>query len=351
MCLPPVFALYRARKFLDRAGSRVTLCVTGGFRDSADIAKALALGADAVALATASLIAIGCQQYRVCHTGRCPVGITTQDPELRKRLDVDQSAQRLADFYAANRNTTGSRGGGTERFPVLIKLIDARDDLSVQVHPGDEDAPGQGKTEAWYIIDCEPGAGLLLGFKRRTEKKIFEKAAGTVDILPLLKKVPVKKGDVFFIPAGTVHAICKGILLAEVQQSSDTTYRLFDYNRLIKGEKRPLHLVDGVRVSSTMPYHNLYCENGKTERLAGARRTALVASPYFSVRRVDVDSVYTDAADDRSFVSLLALEGEGVLACPDCEDVEMKKGECVFIPANCGDFALRGQISVLETRL
>jgi len=101
VCLPPVFALYRARKFLDRAGSRVTLCVTGGFRDSADIAKALALGADAVALATASLIAIGCQQYRVCHTGRCPVGITTQDPELRKRLDVDQSAQRLADFYAA----------------------------------------------------------------------------------------------------------------------------------------------------------------------------------------------------------------------------------------------------------
>lgn len=257
----------------------------------------------------------------------------------------------FADFYAANRNITGSRGGGTERFPVLIKLIDARDDLSVQVHPGDEDAPGQGKTEAWYIIDCEPGAGLLLGFKRRTGKEVFEKAAGTVELLPLLKKIPVKKGDVFFIPAGTVHAICKGILLAEVQQSSDTTYRLFDYNRLIKGEKRPLHLVDGVHVSSIMPYHNMYCENGKTERLAGARTTALVASPYFSVRRVDVDSVYTDAADDRSFVSLLALEGEGVLACPDCEDVEMKKGECVFIPANCGDFALRGQISVLETRL
>jgi glutamate synthase domain-containing protein 2 len=100
VCLPPVFAVYRARKFLDSVGSRVTLCVTGGFRDSADIAKALALGADAVALATASLIAIGCQQYRICHTGRCPVGITTQDPELRKRLDVEQSAQRLANFYA-----------------------------------------------------------------------------------------------------------------------------------------------------------------------------------------------------------------------------------------------------------
>jgi len=103
VCLPPVFALYRARKYLDQTGSRVTLCVTGGFRDSADIAKALAMGADAVALATASLIAIGCQQYRVCHTGRCPVGITTQDPELRKRLDVEVSAQRLANFYNATR--------------------------------------------------------------------------------------------------------------------------------------------------------------------------------------------------------------------------------------------------------
>lgn len=98
VCIPAVFALYRARRFLDQAGSDVSLCITGGFRDGADIAKALAMGADAVALATASLIAIGCQQYRVCHTGRCPVGITTQDPELRKRLDVEQSAQRLFNF-------------------------------------------------------------------------------------------------------------------------------------------------------------------------------------------------------------------------------------------------------------
>ena len=99
VCLPPVFALHRARTFLDKTGSKATLCITGGFRDSADIAKALALGADAVALATASLIAIGCQQYRVCHTGKCPVGITTQDPELRKRLDIETSAQRLVNFY------------------------------------------------------------------------------------------------------------------------------------------------------------------------------------------------------------------------------------------------------------
>lgn len=103
VCLPPVFALYRARKYLDQAGRRVTLCVTGGFRDSADIAKALAMGADAVALATASLIAIGCQQYRVCHSGRCPVGITTQDPSLRERFDIEQSTQRLVNFFNATR--------------------------------------------------------------------------------------------------------------------------------------------------------------------------------------------------------------------------------------------------------
>jgi glutamate synthase domain-containing protein 2 len=101
VCLPPIFALRRARRYLDGVQSQVTLCVTGGFRDAADIAKALALGADAVALATASLIAIGCQQYRICHTGRCPVGITTQDHALRERLDVDRSVQRFVNFYHA----------------------------------------------------------------------------------------------------------------------------------------------------------------------------------------------------------------------------------------------------------
>lgn len=103
VCLPPVFALHRARAFLDKVGSKVTLCITGGFRDSADIAKALAMGADAVALATASLLAIGCQQYRVCHTGNCPVGVTTQDPKLRERFDVEESAKRLVNFYNATR--------------------------------------------------------------------------------------------------------------------------------------------------------------------------------------------------------------------------------------------------------
>ncbi len=101
VCLPPIFALHRARKLLDDRGSGVTLCLTGGFRDSTDIAKALAMGADAVALATASMIAIGCQQYRICHTGRCPVGITTQDPELRARFDIDRSVRRFVNFYTA----------------------------------------------------------------------------------------------------------------------------------------------------------------------------------------------------------------------------------------------------------
>jgi glutamate synthase domain-containing protein 2 len=99
VCLPPIFALRRARRYLDSVSSQVTLCITGGFRDSTDIAKALALGADAVALATASLVAIGCQQYRICHTGRCPVGITTQDEALRQRFDIDQSLQRFVNFY------------------------------------------------------------------------------------------------------------------------------------------------------------------------------------------------------------------------------------------------------------
>jgi glutamate synthase domain-containing protein 2 len=103
VCLPPIFAIRRARRYLDEAGSKVTLCVTGGFRDAADIAKSLALGADAVALATASLVAVGCQQYRICHTGRCPVGITTQDPDLRARFKIDKSVDRFVNFYTATK--------------------------------------------------------------------------------------------------------------------------------------------------------------------------------------------------------------------------------------------------------
>lgn len=257
----------------------------------------------------------------------------------------------FADVYAAHREMTGLHGGGTDRFPVLVKIIDARDDLSVQVHPDDRDVPGQGKTEAWYIIDCAPGASLLLGFKRRTTREEFEKAARSGELMPLLHEIPVKKGDVFYIPTGTVHAIRKGILLAEVQQSSDITYRLFDYNRLYDDERRPLHLDDAIRVSSTMPYQNIYRPKDKTEQREGAARTDLVDSRYFTVRKVDVDAIYTDKADEQSFVSLLVLEGEGVLACSGCEDVEMKKGECVFIPAGCGEFTLRGRLTVLETRI
>ena len=117
-CLPPIFALHRARKYLDAVGSKATLCITGGFRDSADIAKALAMGADAVALATASLIAIGCQQYRVCNTGKCPVGITTQDPALRKRFNIDASTQRFINFYET-----------TKRELMDLARISGRDDV------------------------------------------------------------------------------------------------------------------------------------------------------------------------------------------------------------------------------
>ena len=118
VCLPPIFALSRARRFLDQHASKATLCITGGFRDSTDIAKALAMGADAVALATSSMIAIGCQQYRICDTGRCPVGIATQDPELRQRFDVDLSVQRFVNF-----------AGGLGRELETLARINGHDDV------------------------------------------------------------------------------------------------------------------------------------------------------------------------------------------------------------------------------
>ena len=153
----------------------------------------------------------------------------------------------------------GSNAENFASFPILIKFIDARDNLSVQVHPTSEycakTGKGESKTECWYILDCDSDAHLILGFKEKITSEQFKAAVESGTLTDYIAKVPVKKGDFFFIEAGTLHAICKGILLAEVQQSSDTTYRVFDYNRLgFDGKPRDLHISQAVAVTKCEPY-------------------------------------------------------------------------------------------------
>ena len=146
------------------------------------------------------------------------------------------AGRTLREIYLEHPELGGKNCAGFSDFPVLIKFIDAAADLSVQVHPDDayclKKGSGAGKTESWYILDCEPGAYLLLGFEKDITREQFRQSITDGTLTDYVKKVPVKKGDFFFIESGTLHAICKGILLAEVQQNSDTTYRIYDYGRL-----------------------------------------------------------------------------------------------------------------------
>ena len=239
-------------------------------------------------------------------------------------------------------------------FPILIKLIDARDNLSVQVHPDDEYAmkvEGEyGKTEAWYIMDCDEGAEIIYGFKKDISKEEFRKSIEENTLLDYVNRVKVKKGDIFFIEAGTLHAICKGILLAEVQQNSNTTYRVYDYGRLQNGKPRELHVEKALDVTSTKAIDATGKPMGETVKKDGYSETLLTTCELFTMKRLDIEEKATVTADSTSFVSLVCLDGNGVVMHGDtC--VTLYKGESLFIPASYGEVEILGNLTVLESRV
>lgn len=243
-----------------------------------------------------------------------------------------------------------------EDFPILIKLIDADDKLSVQVHPDDEYASAnekdvRGKTEAWYIIDCDDDAELIYGFNDDITKDEFRNAIENGTLLEKVNRAKVHPGDVAFISAGTLHAIGKGILLAEVQQSCNTTYRVFDYNRTgLDGKPRELHIDKAVDVTEcTIPRGTLTPE-GMPVKHDGYTSILLSECPYFTMTTIDVETLYSDTADEASFVSLVVLDGEGTVRCGDDERA-FKKGDSIFIPAASGSYYVSGKAKILSTRV
>ena len=208
-----------------------------------------------------------------------------------------------------------------------------------------------GKTEAWYILDCEPGDELILGFNRNVTVDEFKKAAQSDEMMSIGNRVKVKKGDVFFIESGTMHAICKGILLAEVQQNSNTTYRIYDYGRLGKdGKPRELHVDKAVDVTKLCPPSIPDSSKRETEKFDNATRSKLTSCDLFTMYELSIDGDYSSVSDADSFVSLLCLEGSGEVKSGN-ESLTMKKGESLFIPAGKGVFTVSGKIKLLETRL
>ncbi|MBE6789993.1 MAG: class I mannose-6-phosphate isomerase [Clostridia bacterium] len=239
-------------------------------------------------------------------------------------------------------------------FPVLIKIIDARDKLSVQVHPDDEYARAveneNGKTEAWYVLSCDEGASLIYGVNHDMTKDEFASAIENGTLLDDVNVVSVKPGDVVFIPSGMLHAIGEGILLAEVQQSSNSTYRVFDYNRRDKnGNLRELHIKKAVDVVDLGVTKVDFSAEGEAKKSGDAQKTYLTGCEYFKMTAVKVRGRYEDICDETSFVSLLVLDGSGTLTS-DGQSVQLKKGSSIFIPAGKGKYTVSGELEILETR-
>ena len=267
----------------------------------------------------------------------------------------EYAGKTLAEYLAENRAALGTACAKFEEFPILIKLIDAKRDLSIQVHPDNDYAlkhEGQyGKTEMWYVVDCEPGAKLLYGFSKELTPEEFSRQIRENTLLDSLNAVPVKKGDVFFIPARTVHAIGAGILVAEIQQNSDVTYRIYDYGRLgTDGKPRQLHIEQASQAADLHPVVPDSRPKGEPHKDGGAVRTLLASCEYFTTEHIELNGEASLNAGESSFHCLLCLDGETGLNAGG-KTYRIGKGETVFLPAGLGAYAISGQADLLLTYL
>ena len=232
-------------------------------------------------------------------------------------------------------------------FPILTKFIDAKQDLSIQVHPDNRYAlknEGQyGKTEMWYVVDAGKEAFLYYGFKKEVSKEEFARRIREDTLLEVLNAVPVQKGDVLFIESGTIHAIGKDILIAEIQQNSNVTYRVYDYGRVGKdGKKRDLHIEKAIAVTNRVP---LIKSRSSYPHVADC--------DYFTVDKLNLDGRMMcrveGTVSEESFVSILILDGEGVVSCGN--KVFYQKGDSLFLPAGSGAYVIEGSCDALITTI
>ncbi len=294
--------------------------------------------------------------YPLAETWEC-----STHPDGQSSVASGEMAGRLlGDVLAEHPDWLGSHPlsmtGGRPELPILVKLIDAREDLSVQVHPDDayalEHENSLGKTEMWYVLAAEKGARLIYGFNQDVSPQQVRRAAGDGTIMRYLNRVPVNKDDVFFIEAGTVHALGAGCLVAEIQEASNITYRFYDHDRTDRdGKKRPLHVEKALEVadlsssaSPRQPMRTLRYRSGCAQEL-------LTRCRYFQVERLLLNTVSGRPAElsagANSFRVLLCVDGGGVISSAGGE-IPFFKGDCVFVPADSVPLALSGRAQLLN---
>lgn len=250
-------------------------------------------------------------------------------------------------IHTVGKEILGWKCASLQEFPLLIKLIDANKDLSIQVHPDDDFAMEKenqyGKNEMWYVVSSEEGAGLYVGFNKDVTLDEVRSAVNDGTITSLMNFYPTKPGDVFFIPAGTVHAIGAGNVIAEVQQSSTCTYRLYDFDRVDKfGNKRELHLEKALAVMDTNKY--------APQDFSDSDEGLVCRCKYFIVSEVNVDGTCEMASQNESFTVVIAISGKGTIH-KGSEKVSIKAGEVVFVSADDGVVNFEGQFKALVCRV
>ncbi|MFD3158595.1 type I phosphomannose isomerase catalytic subunit [Haloimpatiens sp. FM7330] len=246
-------------------------------------------------------------------------------------------------------NQKGSELIGTkiskDWFPLLIKLINAKDNLSVQVHPNDEYAKKvegeMGKTEVWYVVESFEGGNLIVGTKEGCTKEQFKAAIEKGELDEHMNRIPVKKGDVYLVKSGLIHAIGEGVIIAEIQQNSDTTYRVYDYNR-----GRELHVKKALDVTD-LSLQGTKREGIKIER-EGYSKSYLCLGKDFSLELYDIKEICNENSDTERFYAFTCVEGHGEILYRDGTEI-IKKGDSIFIPATLGKYTLKGNMKLLKS--
>lgn len=267
----------------------------------------------------------------------------------------------LAQVLRENPGFLGSHPDTKDELPILIKFIDAKKDLSVQVHPDDEYAKehenGQlGKTEMWYVLDAVPGASLVYGLSHDSDPETIRQSIGNGTLEKHLQRMPIEADDLFYIEAGTIHAIGAGALIVEIQESSNLTYRIYDYDRVDKnGNKRDLHVDKALAVANMKSSSRPRQPIRKLHYRKGCATELLCRCKYFEVNRMLVNTercrqMVEYSADESSFRVLLCTSGCGSIMLENSQVLNFFRGDCIFFPANSQLVRIHGKAKFLDVR-
>ena len=266
-----------------------------------------------------------------------------------KILNEEYSGMTLSELFTKKNLRElifGAKCRDLEEFPLLIKFIDANQNLSIQVHPDDEYAKTiglpNGKNEMWYIMDCKENARIIAGLNQNLNKQELEDIIKNDKIKDYLNYADIKKGDSIYISAGTVHAILSGVLICEIQQNADITYRVYDWDRKDKnGNSRELHKEQAIQTIKPDIIPEIIHENNENIQI-------IASNKYFETQKINISGVFVDNSDTNSFYTINIVDGEGKIKALE-KEYNIKKGDSFLVPATLGKYEFEGKMTILKT--